>query len=528
MAEKQNTGHASRREPGDQGHRLTDAALADLEARIAALYGQAAREISQTVAEYFARFQKRDREQKKLVGAVINGRVYTEQDYKQWRLAQMGRGKRFAALRDSLAQRMTDANQVAAAYINDATPGIYSLNRNYAAYTIEQQVGADVGFTLWDEQTVKRLIVQQPDLMPYYPPRRAVRRGIDLAYGKQQITNQVTSGILLGESIPKLASRIQQNIPRMNRDSAIRAARTAVTSAQNGGRYDSYRAARDMGIGLKVKWISTLDNRTRHSHAMLDGQIQNVDVPFEVDGQKILYPGYPLAVGSLIYNCRCRIVPELDKKGLSAGVRRAKDPVTGKDELVPGDMTYQEWYAMKEKQHGKGAMETAKNKVEKESSDRKQFQEYQAVLGKNAPKTFERFQELKYNKGEWEAFQSYKRAIQTGELTPLASFKLYQKTSQEIDEKLIGVTTSNGIQITGKSKHFIARVIGSTEQNRSGVSIQNVADALTNPKAKIFPVKTYFTGDTSQKFRYNGVEVSVNPETGNLVQTNPKKAGVKK
>ena len=128
---------------------------------------------------------------------------------------------------------------IAAAYINDRTPGIYSLNRNYAAYTIEQQAGQDVGFDLWDEQTIRRLAMEQPDLMPYYPPKRAVKRGIDLAWGKRQITAQVTSGILQGESIKHLADRLQTNIPNMNRTSAIRAARTAVTGAQNAGRLDS-------------------------------------------------------------------------------------------------------------------------------------------------------------------------------------------------------------------------------------------------------------------------------------------------
>ena len=87
----------------------------------------------------------------------------------------MGRGKRFEALRDKVAERYTNANEVAISYINDKTPGIYSLNRNYAAYTIEQ-VSGNVGFDLWDEQTVKRLIVEQPNLMPYYPEKKALKR----------------------------------------------------------------------------------------------------------------------------------------------------------------------------------------------------------------------------------------------------------------------------------------------------------------------------------------------------------------
>ena len=292
-----------KRHKPDEAHILTDQELAALEKRIATEYKKAAEELQEKIDTYFESFAKRDAEQKALIGTIVNGREYTEQDYKQWRLAQVGRGERFEALRDRVAERMTHANEVAAAYINDTTPGLYSLNRNYAAYTIEQQVGADVGFDLWDEQTVKRLIVKQPDLMPYYPPKRAVKRGIDLAWGKRQITAQITSGILQGESIKHLADRLQKKIPTMNRDSAIRAARTAVTSAQNAGRIDSYFQAEGMGIRLKKRWLSTLDSRTRHAHQLLDGQVQPNEKPFQSILGDIMFPGDPSAAQANVYNC---------------------------------------------------------------------------------------------------------------------------------------------------------------------------------------------------------------------------------
>ena len=43
---------------------------------------------------------------------------------------------------------------------------------------------------------------------------------------------------------------------------------------------DSYVAAEKMGIKLKKSWLATLDNRTRHAHAMLDGQTVDIDKPF--------------------------------------------------------------------------------------------------------------------------------------------------------------------------------------------------------------------------------------------------------
>ncbi len=326
----------------DYAHKLTDKQLAELEQRIAKLYKEAADELTDTVKAYFEQFEKRDAAMKEKLDA---GEI-TEQQYKQWRLAQIGRGKRFTALRDKVAERYTDANATAVAYVNDATPGIYSLNRNYAAYKIEQ-VSDSADFTLWDEQTVKRLIVEQPDLMPYYPPKRALQRGIDLKYGKQQITASVTSSILQGKGIGKIADDLQSRMQDMNRASAIRTARTAVTAAQNAGRLDTYRAAQDMGIKLKKRWLATLDNRTRHAHAMLDGQTVDVDKPFKVDGYELMYPGDSSAPGYLVYNCRCTQIAEVDGEDTSSGGRRARDPETGKSVLV-GNMTYAEWAGWKE------------------------------------------------------------------------------------------------------------------------------------------------------------------------------------
>lgn len=330
----------------DPAHIATDQELAALEKRIAAEYKKAADELNDKINAYFESFKKRDEETKALIGTIVNGKEYTEQDYKQWRLAQIGRGKRFEALRDRVAERMTHANEVAAAYINDRTAGIYSLNRNYAAYTIEQQVGADVGFDLWDEQTVKRLIVEQPDLMPYYPPKRAVKRGIDLVWGKRQITAQVTSGILQGESINHLADRLQTNIPNMNRDSAIRTARTAVTGAQNAGRQDSYDAAVKMGIEMEKQWLATLDGRTRHDHAAADGQTVAEDKPFRVGGYELMYPGDPRGPGHEIYNCRCTVIAKVKSVDISDAKRRAKDPDTGGNVIID-NMTYEKWVESK-------------------------------------------------------------------------------------------------------------------------------------------------------------------------------------
>ena len=322
----------------DKAHRLTDEKLEEIEKRLSDIYSRAEKEIQKTIDDYFAKFAKRDAKQK----ARLEAGEITEQEYKQWRLAQMGRGERFKALQSRVAERYTEANETAVRYVNDATPGIYSLNRNYSAYTIEKVAG-NVGFDLWDERTVRRLIVDNPEVMPYYPPEKALNRGIDLAYGKKQISASVTSSILQGKSIQGIAKDLQTRMPEMNKASAVRTARTAVTGAQNAGRMDSYVAAEKMGIKLKKCWLATLDGRTRHEHAVLDGQSVDADKPFKVDGYKIMFPGDPSAPPYLTYNCRCTLIAEVDRVDTSDTMRRDRDGA------IP-NMTYSEWEKWKKRE----------------------------------------------------------------------------------------------------------------------------------------------------------------------------------
>ncbi|MGN0683747.1 MAG: phage minor head protein, partial [Oscillospiraceae bacterium] len=107
-----------------------------------------------------------------------------------------------------------------------------------------------------------------------------------------------------------IASRLAK-VENMNANVAIRTARTAVTSAENKGRLDGLERAQKDGIILKKRWIATHDARVRDWHAELDGQIVDIDKPFENSIGEIMYPGDPAADGANIYNCRCTMVGEV-------------------------------------------------------------------------------------------------------------------------------------------------------------------------------------------------------------------------
>lgn len=334
----------------DYGHEQTDKTLAELEKRIQDVYKQAHDELQKTVDAYFDAFWERDSKMR----AQLEAGEITADYYREWRLAQIGRGERFEALRDVMAQRYTQANEVAVSYVNDTTPGIYALNHNYMAYTIERVAG-DIGFTLFDEQTVRRLIVEQPNLMPNYPAQKAIKRGIDLAWGKKQITASVTSGILQGHGVKEVADDLQKRIETMNRESAIRTARTALTGAENAGRLDGLGKAREKGIDVQKEWVATMDGRTRHSHRVVDGETVDQDKKFS---NGLRYPGDPAGPGREVYNCRCTMIGAL--KGVREAeptMRRVRNPETGEYELIP-DMSYTEWEARK---RAEKTLQNAKN-----------------------------------------------------------------------------------------------------------------------------------------------------------------------
>lgn len=182
-------------------------------------------------------------------------------------------------------------------------------------------------------------------------------------------------------------------------------------------------------------------------------------------------------------------------------------------------LKYEQWKEIPDSKYGKGKVDTERKKAYNEKADRQQFERYKTLLGNNSPKKFVDFQKIKYGE-DWDAFKAYSKSIKTDELTPFADFDLYKEIGKEMDEKLVGKVTSNGVLITEKSKHSIARVIGSVEQRRNGVKVDDIVDALTSKDADVLPVREMSNG-RSQKFSNGVVEVSINPDTGNIIQVNP-------
>ena len=271
---------------------------------------------------------------------------YTDAEWKAYVQTHIQRGERYEAMADELANRMTNANLVAEAYINDKTPGIYSLNANYQAYEIGKGLQG-ISFTMYDEQTVKNLILGNGNFTEFRTVKINPVR--DYEWNSKQINSALTSAILQGKTIDKLADSFMAVMKR-NRSSAIRNARTAVTSAQNGGRITSLRQAKAQGIEVRKQWLSAHDGRVRDSHAMLNGQIRDIEDEFD---NGLMYPGDSNGIPSEVYNCRCTltyIYPEFDDDESSE---------IYKDEALEGE-TYQQFVKRMRKAEDKSIIESNK------------------------------------------------------------------------------------------------------------------------------------------------------------------------
>lgn len=316
----------------------TDEQLARIEARLHRIYSAAVVETTAKAEAFYSRLLKQDAVMRK---RLESGEI-TRDAYETWLRRQMLTGKINEDMRDELAGQITDTNVLATEFINSRTPEIFAYNHNYSAYGLETTYG-NLSFTLYDAATVRRLIVENPELLPEMSEQMAIDIPIDLRWNREKIVDVITSAILQGKRIPEIAGDLER-VVGMNETSAVRNARTAVTSAQNAGRQASYEHAAAMGIAVRKRWVATLDKRTRDSHRHMDGKEVPYNEPFHTDlGSVMMYPGDRNGLPGDVYNCRCT-VRTVEKPGIEAEprMRRVRDPKTGENVLVK-DMTYAQW-----------------------------------------------------------------------------------------------------------------------------------------------------------------------------------------
>ena len=134
----------------------------------------------------------------------------------------------------------------------------------------------------------------------------------------------------------------------------------------------------------EYKYLATLDYATCSVCQPLDGMVFKLSEAREGVNYPVMHP-----------RCRCTTTINTDYVN-----RRARNPLTGKSELVRGDMNYREWIESLTPEQ-RSALELSRKKDSRKTSDKLQYEQYKKVLGReNMPKSFDKWQELKYNDSE--------------------------------------------------------------------------------------------------------------------------------
>lgn len=324
----------------DIGQKLTEEELKKLERRIAKEYKTAVKEMEQKLTDYLEETEAGRQVQLQLYRA---GKI-SKDDYESWVYRHTMVGRRWEAMRDTLAADMHRTNEIAKAMSEGQAADVFALNGNFATYQLEHDGKIDTGFTLYNHDTAQYLLEDQRQLMPVPSDKKAreIAANKDMKWNMKKIQSAVLQGVMQGESPYAVAERLEQ-VGQMNHNSAVRYARTMTTSAQNAGRYEAYRRADKLGVNLSIEWQATLDSRTRNDHRLMHGQRRKVDEPFILpDGQKILFPAdcthnsYELQ--GEIWNCRCTLLSWV--KGFEGD--------TVKDSPKMDGMSFEEWQHAKE------------------------------------------------------------------------------------------------------------------------------------------------------------------------------------
>ena len=279
----------------DTAHRKTDLKLEEMEKRLSAIYSRAEKAIQEKMAEYAKSIDEKSEE---LLQAYKDAE--TEEEKRKAKKAyirfyrQVVKRKEFVSLSATVADDLYKANVEASAYINSQTPSIYALNYNYINAEMEKDIDGFTPQEITDTEAEKYSGYTQ----------QTVEKKKDTDWNKGNLKKSVIAGSLLLLGASSIMKRSANSAVEKNRNSASMNSNGMGTDAENKARLDGMYWAEYLGNRMHKAWVATLDNRTRHSHAMLDG----VDIPLdEIFDNGCSRPRDPNGRPEEICNCRCSL-----------------------------------------------------------------------------------------------------------------------------------------------------------------------------------------------------------------------------
>lgn len=197
----------------------------------------------------------------------------------------------------------------------------------------------------------------------------------------ESLKDEMLMGVLTNKTEKEMADTIMNKFAV----GAYQARRLIQTESAAMTAFADQQAFKDAGIE-KEMFIAVHDSRTSQICQHHDRSI------VEIAKAKV-----GVNVPPLHPNCRSHMIPYIE--GVTDAMKkRQRNPVTNKDEVVDVSENYDQWLKRQQEEHGVDTVNSFMGKTKNASSDRKQYNKYIDVLGKeNMPTSLSKFQDMKYN-----------------------------------------------------------------------------------------------------------------------------------
>ena len=166
----------------------------------------------------------------------------------------------------------------------------------------------------------------------------------------QYLTQIMTKGIEEGKTMSMISTDMTKLVKSRNfyRWQALRIARTETTAASN---YAATVSSSVSGVLMDKVWVSALDARTRREpeshfdHYHMNQVKVPLDKPFDVSGEKLMFPGDPKGSAGNVINCRCSVA-QVVRRDANGNIMRVEDKTPVIDNIpynvFPGVKTLKE------------------------------------------------------------------------------------------------------------------------------------------------------------------------------------------
>ena len=197
----------------------------------------------------------------------------------------------------------------------------------------------------------------------------------------ESLKDEMLMGVLTNKTEKEMAATIMNKFAV----GTYQARRLIQTESAAMTAFADQQAFKDAGIE-KEMFIAVHDSRTSQICQHHDRSI------VEIAKAKV-----GVNVPPLHPNCRSHMIPYIE--GVTDAMKkRQRNPVTNKDEVVDVSENYDQWLKRQQEEHGVDTVNSFMEKTKNASSDRKQYNKYIDVLGKeNMPTSLSKFQDMKYN-----------------------------------------------------------------------------------------------------------------------------------